>query len=94
MSKNSSPLRKAIARCIDRRCCTKAFQVVPRLLRNPEAAQTISAARTGVLKSWFEETNFHSNRGREYRVIDVRDLDNWIEQEKERQAAVQQAEAA
>jgi excisionase family DNA binding protein len=29
-----------------------------------------------------------------YRVIDIRDLDKWIEREKERQATAQQAEAA
>lgn len=58
--------------------------IAPRLLRIPEAAGYLSAT------TWFVEELARTNKLRfvvvgKYRVIDVRDLDTWIEAEKARQ---------
>ena len=66
----------------------KPFSVVPRLLRIPEAAHYIGAT------NWFVEELVRENKitflvvGK-YRVIDVRDLDAWIDAEKGRQVGMQ-----
>lgn len=59
--------------------------IAPRLLRIPEAAAYLSAT------TWYVEELVRGNKlpfvvvGK-YRVIDVRDLDAWINAEKRRQA--------
>jgi excisionase family DNA binding protein len=60
---------------------SKPFSVVPRLLRIPEAAHYIGAT------NWFVEELVREKKivflvvGK-YRVIDIRDLDAWIEAQK------------
>jgi len=71
----------------------KLFSVPPRLLRIPEAAHYIGAT------NWCVEELVRAGRLRflvvgKYRVIDVRDLDDWIEVEKERQAGKRRFEIA
>lgn len=64
----------------------KRYPIQPRLLRIPEAAAYLGAT------NWFVEELVRANMipfltvGK-YRVIDVRDLDVWIEQEKGAQLA-------
>lgn len=59
--------------------------IAPRLLRIPQAASYLSAT------TWYVEELIRGNKlpfvvvGK-YRVIDVRDLDKWIDAEKQRQA--------
>jgi excisionase family DNA binding protein len=61
--------------------------VVPRLFRVPQAAQYLGAT------NWFVEEQFRNGRipfltiGK-YRVVDVRDLDAWIDAEKARQLSL------
>ena len=72
---------------------SKPFTVVPRLLRIPEAAHYIGGT------NWFVEELVRENKitflvvGK-YRVIDVRDLDAWIDVEKGRQSVTKRTLAA
>jgi excisionase family DNA binding protein len=60
--------------------------ITPRLFRVPQAAQYLGAT------NWFVEEQFRNRNipfivvGK-YRVVDVRDLDAWIDAEKARQMA-------
>jgi len=93
MPKKSQSFRRASPIVSIGAAASKPFQIVPRLLRIPEAAHYIGGT------NWCVEELVRGKRipfivvGK-YRVIDVRDLDDWIEQEKDRQAAALQAEAA
>ena len=82
MLRKALPLRKAPISV----AAPKSFQVVPRLLRIPEAAHYIGGT------NWCVEELVRAKRipfivvGK-YRVIDVRDLDAWIDAEKKAQLA-------
>jgi excisionase family DNA binding protein len=66
--------------------CTKLLPIVPRLLRIPEAALYVGGT------NWFIEELVRNGKlpflivGK-YRVIDIRDLDAWIDAEKKAQFA-------
>jgi excisionase family DNA binding protein len=70
--------------CLDSISPPKRFAIQPRLLRIPEAAIYIGAT------NWFVEELVRANlipflTVGKYRVIDVCDLDTWIDEEKKLQ---------
>lgn len=67
--------------CVDNITLPKRFAIQPRLLRIPEAAVYIGGT------NWFVEELVRANlipflTVGKYRVIDVYDLDAWIDEEK------------
>jgi excisionase family DNA binding protein len=72
--------------CLDTLSPPKRVAIQPRLLRIPEAASYIGAT------NWFVEELVRANlipflTVGKYRVIDVCDLDSWIDEEKKLQCS-------
>jgi excisionase family DNA binding protein len=86
MSKKSQSLKRVSPVVSIGLAASEPFQIVPRLLRIPEAAHYIGGT------NWCVEELVRGKRipfivvGK-YRVIDIRDLDAWIDAEKKVQLA-------